>query len=229
MDDPFALLTMPIETWPPDSDPVMDAARGFDPVNPAPLVNLLASKDAALNLNGLLVFGELGRKGLGVLDMALNLTSHPDKVARAALMDGIISYPEALSARQAAAVLTLVGDPADLVREKVVIFLAYSNLDVLKAAIAALDEASREKHLAGFGVFAVQPPDAQKLFDKAVAGPSVWRDYAFAAVVRMARNKQVQIPIAYDGDRYVENSIKMHIKMLLARQRGGRSRPEDFA
>src|ERR1700712_332815 len=130
VDDPFALLALPQTQWPPGADYIevaKDATRCFDPANPSPLLELLESADPMVSRSGLWVFEEIGSKGFVVLDAALKLTGHPHDMARNALMDGVMGYSEKLNASQASAVLKLVRDPFALVREKVVIYLAYAN------------------------------------------------------------------------------------------------------
>jgi len=109
-DDPFVLLARPIDNWPPDADPLFDAVRRFDPANPVPLLKLFQSNDVLISGRGLFVFSYLGTKGAVVLDAALRLSVHPDKMARHYVVDGLMSYPELLSPGQARVVLEMVSD-----------------------------------------------------------------------------------------------------------------------
>lgn len=230
--DPFKLLAMPDTEWPPGTEyPVMDAVKCFDPANPSPLINLLQSSDVMTTRNGLEVFGWLGRKSAVVLDEALKLNRHPHDMARNALMDGVMCYPEALNANQAIPVLRLIDDPFALVREKVIVFLAHADFAALEAAIGSLDEPLRSEHREGFGLLHVTHSERQLLFDEALARNNIWSAYAFASLARMARIGDLETAPEYAGDDYVAEGVVAHIKMHIARRdrkrRGGRYRSYD--
>ena len=122
------------------------------------------------------MFGELGRKGAIVLNEALKLARHPDDMARNGLMDGVISYSKILNGSQAGVILTLVDDPFPLVREKVIIYIAYANLGSLDEAIETLNEPLRSNHREGFVLLCSEHSNTQALFDAAVErGTACWR------------------------------------------------------
>jgi hypothetical protein len=173
---------------------------------------------------GLLVFGDLGKKGLAVLDAALALNGHPLEIARNGLLDGVACYPEMLNAIQASKILTLVNDPFPLVRDKVVIFLAYAKLASLDSAIAILDEPLKSEHRAGFDTLVAEPPDVQRLFDEAVARDDTWAMYAFASIDRLARKALLTPVPEYAGDEYVPAGVIHHVKMLNKRRDRTRQR-----
>jgi hypothetical protein len=225
IDDPFALLALPESGWPPDVEHIdveHCALRCFDPASPMPLVTLLESTDPTISRSGLSIFGEIGRKSFVVLDVALKLIGHPHEMARNALMDGVMCYSGKLNASQARAVLTLVNDPFSLVREKVVIYLAYADPASLAAAIDSLEEPLRSEHRVGFEVLFSTPSDVQQRFDEAVARDDIWAAYAFASIDRMAR-KAMLLPLPeYTGEDFVAGGVIHHVKMLNARRIPGR-------
>jgi hypothetical protein len=223
-DDPFLLLAMPDDGWPPGVDLVMAAAKSFDPDNPSPLINLLESNALMTNRRGLQVFAKLGRRGAAVLDVALKLAGHPDGMARNALMDGVICYSQALNSSQASAILTLVDDPFPLVRAKVMTYLAHADLGSLEAAVASLGEPLRNRHLTGLDVLRTEHSNPQQLFDEAIVRDDIWSVYALASLKRMARKGVLTRAPEYSGESYMGNDVVAQVKILIARRSPERPR-----
>jgi len=216
--DPFQLLAMDDSAWPPDFDPVRAAARCFDPADPAPLLALLDSPDPNVSLRGLEVFAELGRKGAVVLDAALRLTGHPHDMARNALLDGVVCYTRSLEASQICALLPLAEDTFTLVREKVIIVLAYTDIGRVRDAFECLADPLPREHRAAASLLHGEPDDPQGLFDAAVDRGGIWSAYAFASLVRGTRAGTLLQPPRYAGDAYVPRGVVAHIEMLIRRR-----------
>jgi hypothetical protein len=219
IENPFLLLGVSDEEWPDGADPLQAAIESFDPENPSPLTTLLASKDPIISQRGLYVFGSLGRKGAVVLDSAIQLVGHPNKMARNALMDGVISCSKRLTVCQAKAILLLANDPFSLVREKVIVFLSNTDLGILEEAVRELDEPLRDEHRSGLEMFADERRDSQQLFDQAVGRRDIWSAYAFASLERRARAGQMEVAPRFEGEDEVASAVVAHIEMLIARRR----------
>jgi len=153
------------------------------------------------------------------LDAALRLSVHPDKMARHYVVDGLMSYPELLSPGQARVVLEMVSDPFELVREKVIVFLAHANAQSLEAAIASLQEPMQSEHRNGFDVLYTEQANTQELFDEALRRADIWSAYAFASLCLGARKGAVAIAPCYAGADYVANGVVAHIKMHIKRHK----------
>ncbi|WP_150131411.1 hypothetical protein [Caulobacter mirabilis] len=196
------------------------AIQRFDSSRPGPLAALLTADDPVVRRRGLFVFGALGRKAEGLLDQALQSVDHPDEAARSALMDGVISHSNALSAEQVGAVLGLANDPSDLVRSKVVAFLRESSADVLRAAITAhVPEGLVEEHLKGLELLASSDRGAQSLFDEGVSAEGLRSTYALAAVERMAKNGLIDIAPDAHGVSWIGEATHAQIIRLMNRRR----------
>lgn len=205
--------------WPPDADPIADAARAFDAADPSPLIGLLSSVDPLVSRRGLSVFAELGKRGIVALDAALALSGHPDDMARNALMDGVICYPGKLDPEQASVILRLLNDPFGLVREKAIAFLAAADLNLLDASIGLLNEPVVSEHREGLEFLRSGHSHGQATFDCAVAWGGVWSAYAFASLERMARRGQLKSAPKYAGDDYVPNAVVGFIAMWIRRRK----------
>lgn len=211
--------------WAPeDGNPFRDAIRTFDPRVPEELCSLLLDEDPIVRQRGLHVFGQLGRKGFVVLDIALRSIDNPNKGARSDLMDGVISYARQLSPGQAHIVLKLADDPADLVRDKVVAYLGAAAKDIIESAIDLFEEPLRSTYRRGFAKFSAEPSQVQALLEEGLADVSVPATFALASIERMARGgRLVDVP-QYSGDSYLGESVVRNVARLM---RNARSRPPE--
>ncbi|MGA7710268.1 MAG: hypothetical protein WCA81_00080 [Rhizomicrobium sp.] len=220
--DPFALLAMPDLADEELFDAIDDALRRFDPDNAAPLIALLESEDEYARGRGLHVFCQLGRKGFVALDSALKSIGDPSVYARSHLMDGALCGRE-LRPDQACQILPLVTDKAEIVRGKVITFIACAQLETLETAIALIDEPQRRDHIEGFQCLLKRPENIQALFDAAILNADVQSSYALASIKRLAREGAITSPPVYDGDGYVPRGVIHFVNMWITRRMRRRS------
>lgn len=216
--DPFFLLGQDDSTLGEvDGADLFEAAsRRFDPSQPEPLAALLESDDLFIRRRGLIVFGNLGRKALGLLDQALRSVDHPDYMARSALMDGVLCYPASLSSAQARTVLELANDPKDLVRSKIVAFLRESEIEVLREAIQGMPPAVAHEHLRGLERLATPDRSPQALLEEGASTSGIGSTFALAAVERMAKNGLIENAPSVEGS-WIAEATQAQIARLMRR------------
>lgn len=219
--NPFEILcSVDDGNWPEGVDVYSDAIQRFDVSNPEPLAELLRSNDPVISHRGLVVFGDLGKKAFSLVDLALQLNSHPHAMARNALMNGIISYSAKLSPDQAQNVLMLADDSDDGVRSKVITFIAASKADSIFMAIKSLVENDvRLKHLTAFEEAASNSKNVHTVFEQALFSSPIQSTYLLAMLERAARDKEISEAPIYSGNDYIGESVSANIKRILRRNR----------
>lgn len=219
--DPFLLLSQDDSDWGEEidrADLFCQAAQRFDPSQPEPLAALLTADEPWVRRRGLVVFGDLGRKARGLLDLALQSAQDPDEAARAALMDGVICYSESLSVPQTRIVLELAGDPSDLVRSRVVCFIRESSLDVLRAAIAGMPSEAASDYSKGLERLAALNLSAQALLEEGASTTGVSSTFALAAVERMAKDGLIEGEPPTVSGSWIGECTQAQIVLLIARR-----------
>lgn len=220
-DDPYTLLATADDlTWPKSADPLNDAIAAFDEYSSQPLVDLLRSDDPLVVKRGLYVFGELGRKGVVVLDSAVLSAAHPDRLARSSLMDGVLSCSRDMNPNQVSLLLPLVDDDGDLVRTKMIAFLGAVQIEVLRAATKLLDcPDERRRHAEGLNKLKLSANSIQSVFDDALIDEPFFSTYRLASIERAARNGNTTVAPRYDGEDYVGACVAANTLRLVNRRR----------
>ncbi len=214
--DPYLYLKDSLNDWPDSLDPPAEARRSYDPRHPERLIELLGSTDEIVSQRGLAIFGELGRKTIGILDAALPHVQHPNIYARSHLLDGVLCYANKLTSAQIRALLPLAEDPKDLICSKMVTVLAAVELDNLIAAVSQLPETeSNAAHVAGVQFHVDLGLSAQALFDQSLTEARIESVYILASIERRARvATDFEIP-KYTGDSYIHEGLLFQLKRLL--------------
>ncbi len=202
---------------------VKDAIRHFSKDIELDLWRALLDEDDYVRRRGLSIFADIGKMGINLIDAALISADSLDYMARAFLMDGILCYSKRLNPQQASVVLKMAGDAHDLVREKVIAFLASANCNVIDRAIELVDLSSRYLYRNGFSMFDVDPLEAQQIFDKGIVDDGIISTFKLAAIERMASDGRLVAPLVYDGDSYIGMAVLANSNRLAqraARRRG---------
>lgn len=217
--DPYEILLSPDDSnWPEDVDVYSDAIDRFDVNNTEPLATLLRSSDPLVSRRGLVVFGELGKKAFPLIDLAVRSNTHPHIMARNALMDGVICYPDKLSSEHAQRILTLVDDSHDIIRGKVIAFIGASNPDnILKAINLFIETDVRLKHLAAFEITCSNIENVQAMFEEGLKYSPFQSTYILAALERAARSREISTAPTYSGDDYIGKSVAADIERIINR------------
>lgn len=220
-DDPYKLLATADDlTWPKSSDPLNDAIAAFDEYSPQPLVDLLRSDDPLVVKRGLYVFGEIGWKGVVVLDAAVLSAAHPDRLARSSLMSGVLSCSQGMTPSQVSLLLPLVDDEDDLVRTKMIAFLGAVQIEVLLAATKLLDcPDERRRHTEGLNMLTFSASSIQSVFDEALIDEPFVSTYRLASIERAARTGNTTVAPRYDGEDYVGVCVAANSLRLVNQRR----------
>ena len=215
--DPFEILGIPDPAdWPKDANPYFNILDYFVPENLNSVLKLMQSDDQYIIGRGLYLFGELGKRAFSLLDYALRFTSHPDAMARNALMNGIMCYCERLTPEQAQQVLSLAEDSNKLVHHKVIVFIGAANTEIIFEAIQQIsDKEMRLKHMECFEATSSEIDDVQHLFDEALTYPPMLSTYALASIERAARNKQITTAPSYSGNDYIGECVAANTKRII--------------
>jgi hypothetical protein len=205
---PFTLLGLPESCWSETCDPYTEARRAFDPDRPEPLIELLRADDPFVVRRGLLVFAELGKKGIVALDAALASTGNPDWRARAYLVEGALSHAESLTPHQLSQLLPLASDPEEMVRSNLAHVLMITATSKLVEAISLIQsEGMRQQHRRGLHELLEPRESGQGLFDMAMTAELIVSTYMFAAVMRSTRlDADAPVPVCA-GESYIGGSV----------------------
>lgn len=214
--DPFKVLENNQADWPEHLDVLGDAISRFNPNKPDPLVALLQSQDEIVTRRALAMFGDLGSKAIGVLDSALPLVGHKSVYARSHILDGILCYPERLTALQIKKILPLAADAEDIIRGKMVTILATVKLGILAAAISQMPAGPQKlAHESGLKFHVEALRSTQSIFDLSIAAPKIEATYMLASLNRRARDSaDTKVP-DYAGDDYVHVELIAQMKRIL--------------
>lgn len=210
------LLSVDCQDWPEGVDVYSDAAAKFDANNSDLLADLLRSEDLFVFRRGLIVFAELGKKAISLIDLSLRAISHPHMSARNALMEGVLCYSEKLTSAQAQKILTLADDSEDLVRGKVISFIGASKNEFILEAIHLFDGASeRSKHLAAYEAALIRKNDIQFYFEEALADQRLQSTYFLASLERLARDGEITHAPLYVGRNFIGQSVSANIARII--------------
>lgn len=214
--DPFALLKCEVRLWPEDVDPLGDAASAFDARFPEPLLSLLRSNDLVVVSSGLYVFGELGSKAVVALDAALLSVDHPNRMARASLVEGISSNDRSLSPHQLNKLIPLIDDEDDLVRMKMIAVLGAVRLETLRQAIELLDCPDEQvRHAAGLQELEQRIECPQAFLDAALRAERLTLTYKLVSLQRAARFDQLMEAPIYEGEDFAVSGSLLNTRRLV--------------
>lgn len=212
------LLSADEKNWPENVDVYADAIDKFDIDNPEPLAELLRSSDPYVSRRGLVIFGDLGRKALPLVDLAIGLNTHPHTMARNALMDGIVCYSDKLSPEQSQKILTLANDSNDVVRAKVITFIGASKPENVLKAIGLFEEDDiRLRHQKAFDIAISNYESVQKTFDEGLKRSSIQSTYLLAMLECAARKKEISYAPEYTGHDYIGETVSANIRRIILR------------
>jgi hypothetical protein len=212
------LEAVPVEDWPYEPCPLAVAAKQFDPNAPEPLLRLLRSPDPGVARSGLFLFAWLGKAAHVVLDSALELVRSENWMSRNYLIDGTLSYTNALTAAQVAILLPLAEDPSAMVREKAIAMLGAVQIRIMQEAIAKISCADTQKrHAKCLELFDEPIPSPQDVFDEALNAEKLKSSYMFASIQRLARRDENMNLAVYGGPDRVGTGVAANAIRLAAR------------
>jgi hypothetical protein len=210
------------DLWPEDYDPYEAILLNFAPENLADLSRVLLSSDTRVSRRGLSAFGELGHKAFPVVDDALMSVCHPDSRARNGLVDGLLCYPQRLSAKQLRQILSIedihsLSDPlATVVRGKIIAIVGAVRPSVILEAIEEIADAHlRALHLEAFISASKKIGDVQRCFDEARKLSDVDAIYSFANLIWAARDGDIEVAPSYEGDDYLDGTVVRQIQRVI--------------
>lgn len=189
---PFRYLSR-LEALPSEdvANAVFDAVRQFKPEDPGLLIELLRSEHGGVRSRGLMVFSELGRKGLPQLDIAIECAKSGVDVDRANVLDAMLSYPKKLGVDHILYVLDVGSEDLEISRIRSMHLLCHIDGTRLKKGIDALGERGfQEGHQQGYSILRRPNTSIRELVEDYQSANDVVRLFIGAAILNAGSDGQ---------------------------------------
>lgn len=226
--DPFGVLSIPNDTdWPPEVD---GASLFHEALQLAlsgrlePVRSLLVNASSSVRSRGLVLFGEMGRRAEPLLAEAVQAAEIGSQSDWSNLLNGMLSFPQALTLSQRVILLGASEFAEPLVRLRLIVLLSAWRVQALEEAVALLDCGRRAAHTAAFNVGrSIVRVDAST-FEMVRALSDKERLYGWVALLRLARRKaHDEFPHFELNDDWVAAGVRWQIVRRSRRWRANRA------